>query len=119
MTDFLLDITGDMDLTNFDFSLITSTDELAQRILIKLRTYKGELFHNTLFGIPYYQDILGKNRDLGTIESILKQAIVEESYVKKLLEFSMDYVAGSRTLTVSFLAELFTDEELEVNEVIL
>ena len=119
MTDFLLNAAGDMELTDFDFSLVSSTDELAQRLIIKLRTYLGELFYDTTKGVPYYQNILGKNRDLNTVESLLKQAITEEDYVKRILEFSMDYTAAPRSLSVSFLVQLHTDEELEVNEVIL
>lgn len=119
MSDFLLDGDGDIDLTNFDFSLIAGPDEIAQRILIKLKMYTGELFYNTRFGVPYYQEILGKNRDIGIVESLLKEAIVKVEGVKRLLEFSMDYIPAPRQLTVSFLVQLFNDEELSLKGVTL
>ena len=119
MSDFILDNAGDIALTNFDFSLVTGNDETAQRILIKLRTYVGELFYNTKFGVPYYQEILGKNRDIGIVESLIKEAIITIDGVKRLLEFSMDYVPSPRQLTVSFLVQLLSDEELALTGVVL
>lgn len=116
----LSDVTGDLVFTDdFDFQTIDSTEELRQRLIIKLRTYQGELFYNTEFGTPYYQSIFGKKNDINVIESVIKAAIVESSGVKKLLEFSMDYTNETRSLVVTFKVQLFDDSELVVTEVTL
>ncbi len=119
MSDFLLTADNDIALTNFDFSLVTGSNEMAQRILIKLKLYQGELFYNAKFGTPYYQEILGKNRDINVVESVIKQTIVSVNGVKRLLEFSMDYTPGKRELVISFLVQLSSDEELSLLEVAL
>lgn len=116
--DFKLDEVGDIEFSDFDFQLVDEDSALSQRLLIKLRTYRGEWFLDTTFGIPYHQDILGKGVNIKLIESIFKAAILADSEVKSLLEITLDYNEITRSLTLAFKAEKFSGEELDFNEVI-
>jgi hypothetical protein len=115
----MLDLNGDIELKSFDFSLIVDEDEFTQRILITLRTYLGELFYNINFGTPWYQDILGKQKDISIVESVLKSTISSVPGVDRILEFDMDYDEIKRSLIVDFLALLSTEQELQVEGAVL
>ena len=54
--------------------LTTPTSEnLAQRLLIRLRTFRGEWFLDENLGIDYFGQILGKNRNKSTKSSYRPQ----------------------------------------------
>ncbi len=116
--DFKLDDNHDITISDFDFQFVDGADALVQRLLIKLRTYKNEWFLDTTFGIPYHQDILGKSKDVKFIESIFKNAILEDSEVKQLVEFDMTYISLTRQLTITFTAERLSGEEINFSEVV-
>jgi hypothetical protein len=74
---------------------------VAQRLSIKLKTFKGEWFINTDTGIPYYQEIFGKVRNKQTIDAIFQKAILEEPDVLEITEFSSSIDVG-RTYSLIF-----------------
>ena len=89
----------------YDNSRATTTvnqaDSVAQRLSIKLKTFKGEWFINTDTGIPYYQEIFGKVRNKQTIDAIFQKAILEEPDVLEIVEFSSSIDVG-RTYSLIF-----------------
>lgn len=76
-------------------------DSVAQRLTIKLRTFRGEWFINTNNGIPYYQEIFGKVRNKQSIDLIFQQQILEEPDVVEIVEFSSVIDVG-RTYSINF-----------------
>lgn len=54
---------------------------------VKLLTFFGEYFLNTEYGIPYFQQIFGKQRDKGTVDSIFQKQILAEEGVIRIAEF--------------------------------
>ena len=107
--DFRLDaLTNDIKFTDGDIEVITDEKEfVGQRILIKLRTFLGEWFLNQNFGIPYFETVLGRNVDLGDIQSIFINAINSTPGVKELLQLDLDFNTSTRKLLVS--GEVETD----------
>ena len=101
MSDLKLDSAGDITKDGFDFALITGDDEIAQRLQIKLRTFRNDWFLDTSFGIPYYQSVLKKNPDTNVIEAVFKSAILGVEGVASIerLEF---FYNTPRSLTVEF-----------------
>ena len=80
---------------------VNQADSVAQRLSIKLKTFKGEWFINTDTGIPYYQEIFGKVRNKQTIDAIFQKAILEEPDVLEIVEFSSSIDVG-RTYSLIF-----------------
>lgn len=85
--------------------LTTSTSEnLAQRLLIRLRTFRGEWFLDENLGIDYFGQILGKNRNKSTVDTIIQSEILQEQEVLQLAEYNSAYDNALRKLNISFKA---------------
>jgi len=85
--------------------LTTSTSEnLAQRLLIRLRTFRGEWFLDENLGIDYFGQILGKNRNKATIDAIIQAEILQEREVLQLDEYNSTHDNALRKLNISFKA---------------
>lgn len=95
----------DLDITNYDLSLVDELDYVRQKIEIKLQFFFGEWFLDTTKGVKYFELILIKNPDLTTIASIIKTAILDTDNVTELLEYEQSYSASARELTISFRAQ--------------
>lgn len=85
--------------------LTTSTSEnLAQRLLIRLRTFRGEWFLDQDLGVDYFGQILGKNRNRATVDAIIQAEILQEREVLQLDEYNSTYNNSLRKLDVAFKA---------------
>lgn len=85
--------------------LTTSTSEnLAQRLLIRLRTFRGEWFLDQDLGVDYFGQILGKNRNKATVDAIMQAEILQEREVLQLDEYNSTYNNSLRKLDVAFKA---------------
>lgn len=85
--------------------LTTSTSEnLAQRLLIRLRTFRGEWFLDQDLGVDYFGQILGKNRNKATVDAIIQAEILQEREVLQLDEYNSTYNNSLRKLDVAFKA---------------
>jgi hypothetical protein len=100
--DLLLDSTTH-DIVFDGSAQVTSniTEALSQRLKIKLLTFMGEWYLDEDYGTPYYQSILGKNRDKATIDAILQNIIREDEYVKQIIEFT-SVKTNTREYSLSF-----------------
>ena len=116
MVDIKLDNNNDIAIENNDIVFVTGVDEVRQRLLENLRTFKGEWFLNLEKGIPYYQDILKKNINLDVIETILKDAILASPGVLELLDFSLEL--NARQLDVNFTV-MASEGEIVISEPII
>lgn len=77
-------------------------DDVAQRLFIKLRTFKGEWFLNTETGVPYFQSIFGKNRSKSSVDMIFQEQIMSERGVLEITEFNSLLDNARRTYSLSF-----------------
>lgn len=85
----------DLDITR------TKSETLAQRLTIKLLTFRDEWFLDTNEGIPYYQSIFGKNRAKESIDTIFKKAVLEDDDVFSIIFFNST-ISPERSYTLSF-----------------
>lgn len=89
-------------------------ETVQQRLFIRLRTFLGEWFLNTAYGVPYFQDVLGKKTTKSAVDLIMQQQILAEVGVKEItyfnstlinrqysLNFRVKVVDGSTTDTIS------------------
>ena len=75
---------------------------LAQRIQCRLQTFKGECFLDRSVGVPYYEEILKKNPDLGRVRSLLASVIKGVDGVASILSLELTFSVRHRRLTVDF-----------------
>lgn len=94
-------------------------EEIKQRLSIRIKSFKGEWFLNTNYGIPYFYEIIGeKNIDLNIIESIFKTAILTVDGVKQIIQSVLDYDSQNRKLTYFFQALTINNTTIQVEEII-
>lgn len=102
MASIAIDSTNDILITNNELTLITGVDEVAQVLRQKLRVFQGEWFLDTREGIPYFQEILKKNPNPVTVDSLFKKEILNSPGIIELQSFTLDIVG--RTLSLKFTA---------------
>lgn len=98
--DFLMDENGDIAIVNGDFALVTGVDATIQFLNQSLRLFLAEWFLDETAGVPYLDDIFGKNPDTVKIDSILKTQIMNCPGVIKLLVFTLQIDSATRKLTI-------------------
>lgn len=77
------------------------TQTVAQRLLIRLRTFRGEWFINTEYGVPYWQEILGKKPGKSRVDAIFQEQILLEDGVKEIISFNSTFINRQYSLTFS------------------
>lgn len=82
------------------------TDTVRQRLLIRLRCFQEEWFMDTTYGIPYYQNILGKKTTKEAVDLIFQTAILSEVGVKEIVSFTSTF--AKRNYTATFTVKVVT-----------
>lgn len=92
VTHDLVFVNGETPVTDTDFEVV------AQRLKIRLLTFQGEYPFNVLYGVPYFQQILGKKVRKIEVDNIFQQQILLEEGVTEILEFNSTLVNGTYNL---------------------
>ena len=79
-------------------------EAIAQKVAIRLGTYRGEWFLDTTFGVPWREDILVRNPDLSAIGALIRSEIVKTEGVIGIRTFDLD-LTDDRKLLIDFVAE--------------
>lgn len=87
---------------------------LAQRIKHRLQTFRGECFLDRSVGVPYFDEVMKKNPDLGRIRSLLASVINGVEGVKKILSLTVLFAPKTRNLSVNF--RVLTSEDTVVED---
>jgi len=99
MSDLKLDAFGDLDITSGKLTLILTEQELlAQKLGILFKSFQGEWFLDTSYGIPYTQVILKKGTPKELIDSILFKAINGYTEVTNIVSFKSTVTKGVYSL---------------------
>ena len=85
-------------------------DVVAQRLLIRLRSFQGEWFLDTSYGVPYWS-ILGRKIKKSAVDLIFQREILAENGVKELTFFESTF--ENRKYTLSFRVKVTTGDETE------
>lgn len=108
--------THDLLIQDGDLLLIDNAERVAQQIKIKLRSFLGEWFLDTTYGVPYWEEILVKSPSLDHVRNILRQQILDVDGVSAVNSIELSLDRQSRKLTVTFEAQttygLVTDREV-------
>lgn len=104
---------NDLFLSNGTMRLTNSlSEEVAQRIYVSLRIFKGEWFLDPAQGIPYWQNILGHKAPLSQVARIFRNAVSQQPGVKKITKFNVVRVSG-RGVKIVFACTLTDGTVLE------
>lgn len=102
--DLLMDIRNgvhDNVFVNGSCPVVTDpVERVMQRLKIKLLTFKGEWFQNTEYGVPYWQEVLGKKVSKSRVDTILQEAVLEEPGVVEIVSFSSSLERRSYSLEI-------------------
>lgn len=104
MIGFKLNADGDISTdVNGNINLLSTVQEsVRQRLDIKLKTFQGEWFLDTTFGIPYRQQIIGKGLSIAERDAIYIKAIKEDRSVNRIVYFTSLYNPDTRFYSVDF-----------------
>lgn len=101
--DILLDADGDIDTSDNELHLTEDEgDALRQHLQIRLQLFKNEWFLDPRVGMPYYDKILVKNPDLGSVRAIFRKAILDTPGVQSLDGLTLALDNPARVLSVDF-----------------
>lgn len=87
------------------------TENVGQRLRLRLLTFEGEYFLDTTYGVPYWQRILGRKPTKSAVDQILQQEILDERGVKEITFFSSTF--ANRQYSASFRVKCVNGEETQ------
>lgn len=88
------------------------TQTVAQRLKIRLLTFRGEWFLDTEYGPPYWQRILGMKPTKSALDQIFQQEVLAENGVKEITSFTSTF--QNRQYSASFKVRVVTGEVTDV-----
>jgi len=77
-------------------------DVVPQRLKIRLLTFLGEWVFNTVYGVPYFQSILGHKTAKESIDNIFREQILLENGVAEILTFESTFINRIYSLSFKF-----------------
>lgn len=87
--------------------LVSDTEEIAQFLAQRLRTFFGEWFLDNTIGVPYFEEIFTKQQNVDAIEAIFIDEILSTPGVVQLFSFELDIPdLSKRQLEISFDAQI-------------
>ena len=90
---------------NLDFALTQdASEQLMQRLFLRLKAYPRDLFWDVNYGIDYLNTVFGKNRPKNTVDIVIKNEIMKDPMVKRLVYFESEIV--NYTYSCTFKAEV-------------
>lgn len=103
---------GDLTYRNGPLSRDLTTqariEVVAQRLLIRLKTFREEWFLDQTYGVPYFQSILGSKSSKSKIDLIFQQQILLEDGVREITSFQS--TLSNREYRMTFRVRVNTGE---------
>ena len=97
--DILFDqTTYDIDLVTVgenvvDLAVVTSSaDILMQRLYLRFKTYKRDLWWSLSYGIDYLNEVFGMNKPIRSVDVIIQNEILQEPMVESLVSFESEVI---------------------------
>lgn len=96
--------TWDLAYENNNLVWISGSEELAQRITIKLKGILGEWYRDQEFGLPYKEEIRVKNPNLEKIDMIYRAHIMEDEDITRIISLDLNLDKTTRKLKIKCVA---------------
>lgn len=75
----------DLVFSNGDLDITSSTqDDLMQRLYVRFKTFKSDLYWNQGYGIDYLNNVFGDNRRKTSVDLIITNEILKEELVAEI-----------------------------------
>jgi hypothetical protein len=113
----LLDDDGEVDVTTGNIVFATGAEAIKINVRNRLQVFREEWFLDEDEGMPYYQTILGKNRDAELVRAAFRDRILSTPAVTALDALSFTLNTQTRELEVVYRAQ--TDEGLLADTVLV
>lgn len=102
--DLLLDADGDFAIQSGDLVLVAGAAAIVQAVRIRLQFFKGEWYLDLAAGLPYYQSIFVKNPNVGVLQGIFRDEILNTPGVSSVESLTLNLDRQTRKLTVQYTA---------------
>jgi len=107
--------TNDLHLVGDNLATVTDAHAVGQHARQRLKTHKGEWFLDTVAGVPWLDEILGRGYDPALGEAVIKDAIAGTYGVTEITSFSIRFNASQRELEAySITVETIYDQGVQV-----
>lgn len=90
------------DITTRGESVAYNMEAIEQLVVMRLKLFKGEYFRNITEGVPWWQDILGKQQERTNGEQIIRNRIARTPGVLNITRFDVSYVEREMYIQCSF-----------------
>ena len=97
--------TNDIESVGGKIKLLSTVQEaIRQKLSIKLRTFAGEYFLDTTYGVPYrgLNGIIGGKKSKAEVDAIFISIINDEPEVQRIISFDSTYNAINRRYDLNF-----------------
>ena len=88
-------------------------DSVAQRLYIRLKTNYGRWFWNDKYGVDWFGKVFGKVKNKTRIDLLLKEAILQEKFVEKIISFESTIDSATRNYSCEFSVKLKKSTRIE------
>lgn len=112
MNDIQLTTDHDISIEDGNFKLLDDEAKVAQQTLkINLLFFEGEWFLDNTYGIPYFQEILGKVSNTNLVDTIIQETVRESYNIDRITSFSSS-ISPDRVYSVDLLEAITEDGEI-------
>lgn len=67
-----------------------SSEQLMQRLFLRLKAFPRDLFWDVNYGIDYLNTVFGKNRPKSTVDIVIRNEIIKDSMVERITHFESE-----------------------------
>lgn len=92
-------------------AIVTGAHAIGQHVRQRLKTHSGEWFLDTTAGVPWLDEILGRQYDPALAETVTKAEILDTEGVTEITSFSVSFDQVTRNLIQSGIEVLTVYDE--------
>ena len=96
---------GDLVIDKHNIQVVSEATCVRQRLLTKLRLFRGEYRFDITQGVDYFEEVNVKSPNLSRVASIFKAIINEDPEIVALTSFSLQVESTTRELKIAFTAK--------------
>jgi len=112
---YLNPATNDLQMSGGRLMLVNDPEQTGQRAHARMLTVRGEWFINSQYGLDYYGRVWKKQTPRPVLAAhIQNELLLAVGQGSKIIEFDMQYVGTTRTLSVQATVETAQGEEITV-----
>lgn len=90
----------DVLIENDAMEIVDGDDAIVQHLKLRLQFFFAEWFLDKRLGVPYIEQILVKNPNLGAVRNIIREVVLETPGIASIDRFDLSVDAIIRKLTV-------------------